>query len=97
MTAQSNFLSIALQSSSEEYLLLFLFLIVAVIFFAVFYYWWRGVSDEDLAEVIEADANQTTGLAMVGENMVYEEEIEEETVVSEPIEEPASEPESVEA
>lgn len=69
MTTQSILLTIALQSGSQEYLLLFLFLIVAVIFFAIFYYWWRGVSDEDLAEIKEADANQTTGPAITGEEM----------------------------
>lgn len=69
VTTQSILLSTTLQSSAEDYLLLFLFLVVAVIFFAIFYYWWRGVSDEDLEEVIEYETNQTTGPAMTGEEM----------------------------
>jgi predicted flap endonuclease-1-like 5' DNA nuclease len=91
MTAQSTLLSIALQSSAQDYLLLFLFLIVAIIFIALFYSWWRGVSDEDLDEIIEADANQTTGPAMIGTQIraddaaEEEEEAEEETAVIEPV------------
>jgi predicted flap endonuclease-1-like 5' DNA nuclease len=97
VTAQSILLSIALQSSSTDYLLLFLFLIVAIIFFAIFYYWWRGVSDEDLAQVIEADAAQTSGPATLGEiapvessvseDVVVEETVEVETAVVEPVDE----------
>ncbi len=98
MTLQSILLSIALQSSSTDYLLLFLFLIVAIIFFAIFYSWWRDVSDEDLEKIKEADANQTSGPATVGEEMlVEEEEVEGETAVSQPTEDPAHESESVEA
>lgn len=81
MTAQSILLSITLQSSSMDYLLLFLFLIVAVIFFAIFYYWWRGVSDEDLDEVKEADANQTSGPATFGETLPGKVEAIESDVV----------------
>jgi predicted flap endonuclease-1-like 5' DNA nuclease len=69
VTAQSVLLSIALQSDSQELLLLVLFLIVAVIFFVIFFYWWRGVSEEDLDEIKEADAKQTTGPAITGEEM----------------------------
>ena len=99
MTAQSILLSIALQSSSTDYLLVFLFLIVAIIFFAVFYFWWRGVSDEDLDKIIEADAAQTSGPATYGEEAPVSEEVaveavseeaaavEAETAVAEPVEE----------
>jgi len=80
VTAQSILLSIALQSSSTDYLLLFLFLIVAIIFFAIFYYWWRGVSDEDLDEIKEADANQTSGPATFGEELPVEADIVESDV-----------------
>lgn len=103
MTAQSILLSIALQSSSTDYLLVFLFLIVAIIFFAVFYFWWRGVSDEDLDKIIEADANQTSGPATYGEELPVSEAVavevaseeaavvEVETAVVEPIAETAVE------
>ena len=91
MTAQSTLLSIALQSSAQDYLLLFLFIIVAIIFFTVFYYWWRGVSDEDLDKIIEDDANQTTGPAMIDAQIHADEvaeeleKVEEETAVIEPV------------
>ena len=80
MTIQSIWLSITLQSSTENYLLVFLFLIVALIFFAVFFYWWRSVSDEDLDEIIEADANQTSGPATFGEELSVAAKVEEEEV-----------------
>ncbi len=93
MTAQSILLSIALQSSAQDYLLLFLFLIVAIIFFVIFYSWWRGVSEEDLDKIIEADAKQTSGPATFGEELPVpvqaSEEIvavEAETAVAEPVE-----------
>lgn len=78
VTAHSILLSIALQSDLQELLLLILFLIVAVIFFVIFFYWWRGVSEEDLDEIKEADAKQTTGPAVTGGEMQVYAEAEED-------------------
>ena len=64
---QNIFLTANWQSNTQNSILLLLFLVIAVIFLVIFFYWWRKVSEDDLDDIIEADANQTTGPATFGE------------------------------